>query len=64
MHELEEFFGQRLHEEGLTTTSGWMTHRLGGFPKQGDVFNFGPYELRVKETDGLRVTRLVLTRMR
>jgi len=62
LHELSELAGEPLQEEGITTTSGWVTHRLGGFPKQGDVVVFGSFSLRVEETDGLRVTRLKLTR--
>ncbi len=58
LHELEELVGTPLAEEGLTTASGWVTHRLGGFPKSGDVLKLGTYELRVEETDGMRVARL------
>jgi magnesium and cobalt exporter, CNNM family len=37
LHELEELAGGPLQEEGITTVSGWITNRLGGFPKAGDV---------------------------
>src|SRR6516162_4073642 len=33
LHELEEVVGEPLEEEGITTASGWVTRRLGGFPK-------------------------------
>lgn len=62
LHELAELVGQPLQTEDLTTTSGLVTHRLGGFPQPGDVVNLGDYRLRVEETDGHRVTRLKLTR--
>jgi CBS domain containing-hemolysin-like protein len=62
LHELEELVREPLQVEGITTTSGWVTHRLGGFPKAGDTLNVGAYELRVEETDGTRVGRLRLTR--
>jgi len=62
LHELAELVGQPLQAEDLTTTSGLVTHRLGGFPKPGDVVNLGDYRLCVEETDGHRVTRLKLTR--
>jgi CBS domain containing-hemolysin-like protein len=58
LHELQEFVGEPLHEEGVTTASGWVTQRLGGFPKVGDVVNAGPYQLRVEAMDGMRVERL------
>jgi CBS domain containing-hemolysin-like protein len=62
LHELEELLGIPLQEEGLTTASGWVTHRLGGFPKKGEAVNVGGYELRVEETDGMRVARLRITK--
>ena len=65
LHELAVLVQEPLAEEGVTTVSGWVTHRLGGFPKEGDVLPLalGAYELRVEETEGLRVTRLKLTRL-
>ena len=58
LHELEALVGMALPAEGITTTSGWVTHQLGGFPKAGDVVKSGNCELRVEETDGSRVARL------
>jgi CBS domain containing-hemolysin-like protein len=51
-----------LQEEGITTVSGWITNRLGGFPKAGDVLAAGSCELRVEEMAGMRVSRFKLTR--
>ena len=62
LHDLEEVVGQPLREEGITTVSGWVTHRLGGFPKAGDVLTVGNYELRVEEMEGMRVARLKLAK--
>jgi CBS domain containing-hemolysin-like protein len=62
LHELAELVEEPLHEEGITTTSGWVTHRLGGFPKGGDELQVGRFNLRVEEVDGLRVARLHVTR--
>ena len=58
LHDLEELVGAPLREEGVTTASGWMTHKLGGFPKVGDSLKVGQFELRAEELDGPRVTRL------
>jgi CBS domain containing-hemolysin-like protein len=58
LHELEGLLGVPLRAEGITTTSGWITHRLGGFPKVGDTITVGGSELRVEELDGTRVARL------
>ena len=62
LHELEELVGEPLQEEGITTVSGWVTQRLGGFPKAGDVLTIGGCELRVEEVAGMRVARLRLTK--
>lgn len=62
LHELEGLVGTALPAEGITTTSGWVTHELGGFPKVGDVVKLGACELRVEETDGARVARLRVTK--
>jgi len=62
LHELSELVAQNLAEEGVTTTSGWITHQLGGFPKVGNVVPLDAYELRVEEMHGPRVARLRLVR--
>ncbi|MDB6022344.1 MAG: hypothetical protein JWQ04_2201 [Pedosphaera sp.] len=60
LHELSELVQQPLQEEGVTTVSGWVTHRLGGFPKAGDVLPVGSHVLHVEEMEGMRVAKLRL----
>jgi CBS domain containing-hemolysin-like protein len=62
VHELEELIGEKLRAERITTVSGWVTRRLGGFPKAGDSVSVGAYELRVEAMEGMRVAKLKLTR--
>lgn len=62
LHELDKIVGEPLQEEGVTTVSGWVTHRLGGFPKVGDVLTVGLCELRVEAMDSTRVAKLSLTK--
>jgi CBS domain containing-hemolysin-like protein len=62
LHELSELVGETLVTDDVTTTNGWVTQRLGGFPKVGDALTLGEYELRVQEMDGVRVSRLQLAR--
>ena len=50
------------HDENTTTASGWVTEKLGGFPKPGDAVTVGDFELRVEEMDGPRVGKLKVTR--
>jgi CBS domain containing-hemolysin-like protein len=60
LHELAELAGEPLQEEGITTTSGFVTHRLGGFPKPGDILRLSHAWLRVETMDGPRVASLKL----
>jgi CBS domain containing-hemolysin-like protein len=62
LHDLEELVGEPLEEEGITTASGWVTHRLGGFPKVGDLVGLSSSQLRVEQLEGTRVARLNLTK--
>ncbi len=60
LHELQDLIGEPLEEEGVTTVSGWITQRLGGFPKVGDSVTVGRSQLQVEEVEGMRVARLKL----
>jgi CBS domain containing-hemolysin-like protein len=62
LHELEKIIGDVPHDEGVATASGWLTQKLGGFPKPGDLVVVDKYELRVEEMDGPRVARLKITK--
>lgn len=64
VHELAEIIGQKPSGDGISTTSGWVTELLGGFPKVGDVLTLGAYELRVEQMEGARVAQLKLTRLK
>src|SRR5437879_1002829 len=58
LHELSELVQENLQAEGVATASGWVTHRLGGFPKVGDAVPVGLFQVSVEAVDGLRVARL------
>jgi CBS domain containing-hemolysin-like protein len=60
LRELEDLTGERLAAEDVTTVNGWVTQRLGGFPKAGDTIRIGRHELRVEAINGLQVARLSL----
>jgi CBS domain containing-hemolysin-like protein len=62
LHELEKIIGEVPHDENVATASGWVTQKLGGFPKAGDSITVGDHELRVEEMDGPRVARLKITK--
>ena len=62
LHELENIVGERLLAEGITTVSGWITFKSGGFPRQGQTLALEHFNLRVLETDGPRVAKVILER--
>jgi CBS domain containing-hemolysin-like protein len=62
LRELEKVIGEVPHDESVTTASGWLTQKLGGFPKIGDATIVGACELRVEEMDGPRVARFRITK--
>lgn len=63
LHELAELTGEEFYSAGISTTSGWVTERLGGFAKVGDVVPLERHEIRVQAVSGLRVARLKVTRV-
>ncbi len=63
LHELAELTGESIFSEGINTSSGWVTARLGGFAKVGDVVPLVRHELRVQQMEGLRVASLRVTRV-
>jgi len=60
LHEFEELVGEPVRAEGVSTLSGWVTMKLGGFPREGNRLELARHVLRVEEMDGMRVTRLRL----
>jgi len=63
LHELEKIIGTVPHDENTTTASGWVTEKLGGFPRVNDVVNVNGFELRVEEMNGPRVEKLRVARL-
>jgi CBS domain containing-hemolysin-like protein len=63
LHELAELIAHPLPHEDVTTASGYVTRKLSGFPKIGDVVKVDNFELRVEQMDGPRVARLSVTRL-
>jgi CBS domain containing-hemolysin-like protein len=66
LHELQELVGITVEDEqneDISTTSGFVTQRLGGFPKRGDTLTLGTFNLTVDQMDGPKVARLTLKRI-
>jgi CBS domain containing-hemolysin-like protein len=63
LHGLSDILGRLPEHEEVATVSGLVTLRCGGFPKVGDTVRLGSWELKVQAMDGLRVSRLTLTKL-
>lgn len=63
LHDFAELVSETVEAEDVATVSGWVTRQLGGFPRKGDVLRVGAYELKVEESDGHLVSRLILRRV-
>ena len=62
LHELSSLVGEDFESEGISTASGFITDRLGRFPRVGDNLRLGEYTLSVEELDGMKVSRMRLER--
>jgi len=64
LHDLADLAGEPLDEQhDVVTASGFVTQRLGGFPKVGDIVHLTRSTLRVAETDGRTISELTLTKV-
>jgi CBS domain containing-hemolysin-like protein len=62
LFELAELIGQPIPAEGVTSVGGWLTQRLGGFPKRGDRVSSANHDFVVDELAGLRVAKVTVRR--
>jgi CBS domain containing-hemolysin-like protein len=61
LHKFAELLSQRLDESGdVTTVSGFITQRLGRFPRPGDVLATATWKLSVNEIAENKAARLTL----
>lgn len=62
LFEVSELIGQPITAEGVTSVGGWLTQRLGGFPKRGDRVSLASHDFVVEELSGLRVSKVTMRR--
>jgi CBS domain containing-hemolysin-like protein len=60
---LEEVLGMQLPDEGFPTLGGRVFEQLQRRPKVGDEVRLGDFDARVLEVDGMRISRVLLTRV-
>jgi CBS domain containing-hemolysin-like protein len=61
--ELEDSLYLRVPEEGFPTLGGRVFEQLQRRPRVGDEVQLGNYDARVTEVDGMRICRVLLTRI-
>ena len=64
IEEVNEHLGLNLIDPHYDTIAGYVMGKLGRVPKTGDVIESGGVRIKVEAMDGLRVSRLQLTRMK
>lgn len=55
LHDLNDLLGTKLASSEVSTIGGYVTHRLGHLPKQGESVAFDGYDFTVQQTNGRRV---------
>ncbi len=63
MDELEEALELKLPEEGFPTLGGRVFEQLQRRPRVGDEVQLGSYLAKVTEVDGMRIGRVLMTRV-
>jgi len=64
IEEVNEHLGLNLIDPHYDTIAGYVMGKLGRVPKTGDVIESGGVRIKVEAMDGLRVSRLQLTRLK
>jgi magnesium and cobalt exporter, CNNM family len=63
MDYLEDSLGLQVPEEGFPTLGGRVFEQLQRRPRVGDVARVGNFDAQVLEVDGMRICRVLLTRL-
>lgn len=61
--DINEQFGLEIDEDTYTTIGGYVLGRLGRRPRVGDAIEVAGHLLRVEALDGLRVARVIVSRV-
>ena len=64
IEEVNEHLGLNLIDPHYDTIAGYVMGKLGRVPKTGDVIESGGVRIKVEAMDGLRISRLQLTRVK
>lgn len=62
LDEIAEFFETEIIDEDVDTIGGFVVKLLGRIAQVGDIVDFQNLEFNVKEIDGARITKLIITK--
>ncbi|HSI64177.1 MAG TPA: hemolysin family protein [Candidatus Saccharimonadia bacterium] len=63
LYELNELTDLDLESDEVTTISGYVTHAMGHFPKQGETLRLEPYEVTATKVEARRIAQLHFKRV-
>jgi CBS domain containing-hemolysin-like protein len=63
LYELEELAQIKLENDEVTTIGGYVTHRLGHLPKQGETVEIEGFQVTVTKADNRRIIQLHFKRL-
>ncbi|RBP46095.1 CBS domain containing-hemolysin-like protein [Roseimicrobium gellanilyticum] len=63
LYELNELTDLELESDEVTTISGYVTHALGHFPKQGETLRVEDYEVTATKVEARRIAQLHFKRV-
>lgn len=62
LHDLNDLLDTKLSSPEVSTIGGYVTHRLGHLPKQGETVSSDGYDFTVQQTNGRRVVNVLAKR--
>jgi CBS domain containing-hemolysin-like protein len=62
LHELNDLLDIKLVSPEVSTIGGYVTHRLGHLPKQGETVSGGGFDFTVQQANGRRVVNVLAKR--
>ncbi|MFM8790133.1 MAG: hemolysin family protein [Chthoniobacterales bacterium] len=62
LHDLNDLLDTKLNSPEVSTIGGYVTHRLGHLPKQGETVSSDGYDFTVQQTNGRRVVNVLAKR--
>jgi CBS domain containing-hemolysin-like protein len=62
LHDLNDLLDTKLSSPEVSTIGGYVTHRLGHLPKQGEAVSSNGFDFTVQQTNGRRVVNVLAKR--